>query len=499
MAKKRECGILLPITSLPSEYGIGCFSKEAYDFVDFLSKAGQDYWQILPIGPTGYGDSPYQSFSTYAGNPYFIDPQALIEKGWIKKSECDKYDFGDNECYIDYEKIYLSRFKLLRKAYEKSGIKEDSDFKAFCKEKAYWLDDYALYMAIKVSKNNIPWSDWEDDIKLRKKSAMDKYKKELSDEIVFYQFQQYLFYKQWYALKDYANSKGIRIIGDIPIYVAFDGADTWANPEMFQFDKDLKPIAVAGCPPDAFTALGQLWGNPLYDWKYHKKTGYEWWMKRLSGAFELYDVLRIDHFRGFDSYYSIPYGDKDAKGGHWEEGPGIELFEVMKEKLGKRDVIAEDLGFLTPSVNRMVKKTGYPGMKILTFAFYGEEDGEYQPHNYDKNCVVYTGTHDNETVVGWYKGLDRATKRHVKAYLGLGNNAAKTIHLDMIRAGLSSVANMAIFPIQDYLGLDNSARINVPSTLGNNWKWRLAKGQLKDELAQMIFDMCRIYGRVNKK
>lgn len=496
MAKKRECGVLLPVASLPSEYGIGCFSKEAYEFVDFLAKAGQNYWQILPLGPTGYGDSPYQSFSTFAGNPYFIDPKALIEKGWIKKAECDKYDFGDNEQYVDYEKVYLSRFKLLRKAFDNSKIQEDEKFVKFCREKAYWLDDYALYMAIKVSKDNIPWTDWEEEIKLRKKAAMDKYKKELADEIAFYQFQQYMFYTQWYELKEYANSKGIRIIGDIPIYVAFDGADAWANPEMFQFDKDLKPVAVAGCPPDAFTALGQLWGNPLYDWEYHKKTGYEWWMKRLAGSFELYDVLRIDHFRGFDSYYSIPFGDTDARGGHWEEGPGIELFDVMKEKLGKQDVIAEDLGFLTPSVIRLVKKTGYPGMKILTFAFYGDGDSEYQPHNYDKNCVVYTGTHDNETAAGWYKGLDRKTKKHVKSYLGLGKNAAKTIHLDMIRAGLSSVANMAIFPIQDYLGLDNSARINVPSTLGTNWKWRLTLGQLQDEHAQLIYNMCKTYGRV---
>ena len=498
MAKKRECGILLPIASLPSEYGIGCFSKEAYEFVDLLVSAGQDYWQILPLGPTGYGDSPYQSFSTFAGNPYFIDPKALIENGWISKKECDKYDFGDNESYIDYEKIYLSRFKLLYTAYKNSNIAQDAQFKAFIKEKAYWLDDYALYMAIKVSKDNIAWTEWEEDIKLRKKSAMDKYKKELAEEIEFYQFQQYMFYKQWYALKDYANEKGIRIIGDIPIYVAFDGADAWANPELFQFDKDLKPIAVAGCPPDAFTALGQLWGNPLYDWPYHEKTGYAWWMKRLSGAFELYDVLRIDHFRGFDSYYAIPFGDPDATRGHWEEGPGIKLFDTMKEKLGKRDVIAEDLGFLTPSVLKLVKKTGYPGMKVLEFAFYGDEDDDYLVHNYGNNSVVYTGTHDNETVAGWYKGLDRKTRKFVKDYLGLGNNAAKIIHTAMIREGLKSVANMAIFPIQDYLGLDNAARINTPSTLGFNWKWRLAPGQFGEDMAEEIYELCKLYGRVNK-
>lgn len=498
MANKRECGILLPIASLPSDYGIGCFSKEAYEFVDLLEKAGQDYWQILPLGPTGYGDSPYQSFSTFAGNPYFIDPKYLIDKGFISKSECDAFDFGDNPSYVDYEKVYNSRFKLLRKAFDNSNIEKDADFKKFIEDKKFWLDDYALYMAIKVSKNNIPWTDWEDDIKLRKKSAIDKYKKELASDILFYQFQQFLFYTQWYELKAYANSKGIRIIGDIPIYVAFDGADAWANPELFQFDKDLKPIAVAGCPPDAFSDLGQLWGNPLYDWKYHKKTGYDWWIKRLSGAFELYDVLRIDHFRGFDSYYSIPFGDTDAKGGHWEDGPGIELFDVMKEKLGKRDVIAEDLGFLTVSVRKLVKKTGYPGMKILEFASYAEAANEYLPHNYDKNCVVYTGTHDNETVKGWYDGLNRRTKKQVRDYFGLSSNASKIIHKEMIRAGLMSVANMAIFPIQDYLGLDNSARINVPSTLGTNWKWRLSKNQFSVETAEEIYELCKLYGRISK-
>lgn len=498
MANKRECGILLPIASLPSDYGIGCFSKEAYEFVDLLEKAGQDYWQILPLGPTGYGDSPYQSFSTFAGNPYFIDPKYLIDKGFISKSECDAFDFGDNPSYVDYEKVYNSRFKLLRKAFDNSNIEKDADFKKFIEDKKFWLDDYALYMAIKVSKNNIPWTDWEDDIKLRKKSAIDKYKKELASDILFYQFQQFLFYTQWYELKAYANSKGIRIIGDIPIYVAFDGADAWANPELFQFDKDLKPIAVAGCPPDAFSDLGQLWGNPLYDWKYHKKTGYDWWIKRLSGAFELYDVLRIDHFRGFDSYYSIPFGDTDAKGGHWEDGPGIELFDVMKEKLGKRDVIAEDLGFLTASVRKLVKKTGYPGMKILEFASYAEAANEYLPHNYDKNCVVYTGTHDNETVKGWYDGLNRRTKKQVRDYFGLSSNASKIIHKEMIRAGLMSVANMAIFPIQDYLGLDNSARINVPSTLGTNWKWRLSKNQFSVETAEEIYELCKLYGRISK-
>ncbi|MBQ8591141.1 MAG: 4-alpha-glucanotransferase [Lachnospiraceae bacterium] len=490
----RRSGILLPISSIPSKYGIGTFSKEAYEFVDFLEKAGQKLWQILPLGPTGYGDSPYQSFSTFAGNPYYIDLEALIEKGYLTEEECKACDFGDNEAYVDYEKVYNERFALLRKAYDRSNIGKEQAFVEFKEENAYWLDDYALYMAVKNSFDSKGWNEWDQDIKLRKESALKSYKEKYADDVEFYQFQQYLFATQWFALKAYANEKGIEIIGDIPIYVAFDSADTWTNPELFQLDDECTPIAVAGCPPDAFSATGQLWGNPLYKWEYHKETEYAWWMKRIAYCYKLYDIVRIDHFRGFDEYYSIPYGDATAEFGHWEQGPGYDLFKVMKEKLGKKAVIAEDLGFLTPSVEKLIQKTGYPGMKILQFAFDSREESDYLPHNYVKNSVVYTGTHDNDTTVGWYSTLNRRDKAFAKRYLKIRGN--KDVEWEFIRGALASVSETAIIPMQDYLGLGTEARINVPSTLGTNWKWRLVTGQCTEELAVRIKDLAKLYARV---
>lgn len=492
----RKSGILLPIASIPSKYGIGTFSKQAYEFVDFLEKAGQKYWQILPLGPTGYGDSPYQSFSTFAGNPYYIDLETLIAKGWLSEADCEACDFGSDEMYVDYEKIYLSRFKILKMAYEKSGIAKDKEFAAFKERNAYWLSDYALYMAVKNSFGGISWIEWDEDIKLRKPEAMKRYKEKFKTEIEFYEFQQFLFTSQWFALKGYANEKDIKIIGDIPIYVAFDSADTWANPELFQLDDSCTPIGVAGCPPDAFSRTGQLWGNPLYKWEYHKETQYEWWMRRIAYCYELYDVVRIDHFRGFDEYYAIPYGDKTAEFGRWEKGPGYDIFKVMKEKLGDKAVIAEDLGFLTPSVIKLVKKTGYPGMKILQFAFDSREESDYLPHNYTNNSVVYTGTHDNDTTVGWYTALNRRDKAFAKRYLNI--RAGKEVQWEFIRAALSSVADTAIIPIQDYLGLGKEARINIPSTLGENWKWRLMPNEINDELAEKIRKMCKLYGRTQQ-
>lgn len=492
----RRSGVLMPVSSIPSRYGIGTFSRQAYDFINLLEQAGQTYWQILPLGPTGYGDSPYQSFSTFAGNPYYIDLEALIEKGWLTEEECDQYDFGDNEEYIDYEKIYLSRFKALRTAYENSRIKEQEDFQRFCRENAYWLDDYALYMAVKNSFGGKSWSEWDDDIRLRRPEAMKRYREKFADEIGFYQFQQYLFAVQWFALKAYANQKKIQIIGDIPIYVAFDSADTWANPELFQLDEDLIPVAVAGCPPDAFSATGQLWGNPLYRWDYHKETEYAWWMKRIAYCYDLYDVVRIDHFRGFDEYYSIPYGDPTAEFGHWEKGPGYDIFKTMKAKLGNKAVIAEDLGFLTDTVIKLVKKTGYPGMKILQFAFDSREESDYLPHNYTANSIVYTGTHDNDTTVGWYDTLNRKDKAFAKKYLNIRSN--KDVQWAFIRAALASVSDTCIIPMQDYLGLGTEARINMPSTLGTNWKWRMLPGQFTEELAEQMKDMARLYGRVKR-
>lgn len=493
----REQGILMPVSSIPSEYGIGTFGKESYEFVDFLRKAGQKLWQILPLGPIGYGASPYQSFSTFAGNPYYIDLVMLIEQGYLTKEECDACDFGDHVNYIDYEKQYNNRFTLLRKAWEraiKKGLETKKDYIEFLKKNNSWLDDYALYMALKDAFPGKCFIDWEDDIRLRKPLALAKYRRELADEIRFYQFQQYLFAKQWKELKLYANKAGIRIVGDIPIYVAFDSADTWSHPELFQLDEAGMPIGVAGCPPDAFSSTGQLWGNPLYNWEYHKKTNYNWWMQRIAYCYELYDVVRIDHFRGFDEYWFVPYGDETAAGGHWEAGPGYDLFETMKRKLGKKQVIAEDLGFLTDSVIKLLKDTGYPGMKILQFAFDANGESIYLPHNYDHNCVVYTGTHDNETTPGWLTTRSPQDKTFLERYLN--RKSDEDLCWELIRVAASSVAETAIIPMQDYLGLGNEARINTPSTLGDNWKWRMSKGAATDELARKIYDLTKMYGRL---
>lgn len=489
----RKSGILLPISSIPSSYGIGTFSKEAYDFVDFLKRSGQSYWQILPLGPTGYGDSPYQSFSTFAGNPYFIDLEQLIEKGYVTQKEVESFDYGQKEKNINYEKMYFSRFKILRKAFENSHIEKDKGFREFVKKNEFWLQDYALYTAVKDSFGGKCWIQWDEDIRLRKPEAVEQYEKSLAEEIKFCEFQQYMFYMQWKALKDYANKEGIEIIGDIPIYVAFDSADTWANPKLFLLDETCTPIAVAGCPPDAFSATGQLWGNPLYRWQYHKETGYAWWMRRIAYCYELYDIVRIDHFRGFDEYYAIPYGAKTAENGKWKKGPGYDIFKVMKKELGEKKVIAEDLGFLTPSVLELVKKTGYPGMKILQFAFDSREESDYLPHNYQRNAVVYTGTHDNDTTCGWYEVLDKRDKDFAVRYMDI--HSESEIQWVFIRAALSSVADTAIIPMQDYLGLGSEARINIPSTVGTNWVWRMKKQDCTKKLAERIKKMCRMYGR----
>ena len=485
----RKSGMLMPVSALPGAYGIGCFSKEAYEFVDILKEAGQKLWQILPLGQTGYGDSPYQSFSTFAGNPYFIDLETLIEDELLTKEECDQADFGENEEEIDYEKIYNARFKVLKHAYKrakKNGLMESKAYRTYLEEEKAWLADYALYMAVKDSFDGKSWDQWEEDIRLRKPEAIAAYQEQLSAEIDFYEFLQYLFAGQWAGLKAYANEQGIEIIGDIPIYVAFDSADTWANPKLFQLDEENLPVAVAGCPPDAFSSTGQLWGNPLYAWDYHKKTGYDWWMKRVACCFKLYDIIRIDHFRGFDEYYAIPYGDETAENGEWMPGPGMDLFLKMKETLGDLPIIAEDLGFLTDTVRQLLKDSGYPGMKVLEFAFVAGEDSDYLPHNYDKNCVVYTGTHDNDTLQGWYQTLSEEDKEMTKEYLNNPYTPDEEVHWDFISLAMRSVADTCIIPVQDYLGLGNKARINMPSTLGGNWMWRMKKGAFTDELIKKI-------------
>ena len=489
----RESGVLLPIFSLPSKYGIGCFSKEAYTFVDQLKKAGQKKWQILPLGPTGYGDSPYQSFSTYAGNPYFIDLETLIQEGLLTEEECDAADFGDKKDEIDYEKLYFNRFKLLRKAFRR--FKSNVSYERFVEENEDWLQDYCMYMAIKERQGGVSWIEWEEGYRNRIPEYIRKAKKELKEEIEFYRFQQYEFDCQWKKLHAYANLNGIEIIGDVPIYVAFDSADTWANPELFQFDEEHLPTAVAGCPPDAFSETGQLWGNPLYDWAYHKKTGYAWWIKRIAYCFRLYDVVRIDHFRGFDEYYAIPYGDKTAEHGHWEPGPGMELFHTINEKLGKLKIIAEDLGFLTNSVLQLLKDSGYPGMKVIQFAFDSRDSDNYLPHTYTNNCVVYTGTHDNTTTRAWFHEARKECRDFAKEYLRKPALDEDTLAWDFIAMAMGSVANLCVIPMQDYLCLDERARINTPSTLGGNWVWRMDSDAVTDELIEEMKKMTMLYGR----
>ena len=494
MVMERASGVLLPIFSLPSKYGIGCFSKEAYQFIDRLKAAGQSYWQILPLGPTGYGDSPYQSFSTFAGNPYFIDLETLTGEGLLTAQECEYGCEGIREDKIHYEKIYKTRFQILEKAFSRFG--ENDEYRAFVSENQFWLEDYSLYMAIKDRNGGVSWNEWEEPLKNKESQAIENAKAELSRQIAFYKFQQYEFDRQWKRLRSYANENGIEIIGDIPIYVAFDSADTWSAPEMFRFNDALEPIDVAGCPPDGFSQTGQLWGNPLYDWEYHKKTGYDWWIRRIEHCFRLYDVVRIDHFRGFDEYYAVPYGEKTAVHGKWMPGPGIELFRTLEEKIGRKRIIAEDLGFLTPSVIQLLKESGFPGMKVLQFAFDSREDSNYLPHTYTRNCVVYTGTHDNDTTKGWYHTAAGSTRQFAKEYMYKPRLDEDTLAGDFIAMAMGSAADLCIVPMQDYLGLGSDARINTPSTLGGNWEWRMKPGEPDEGTVREMERMTKIYGRL---
>lgn len=490
----RKNGILMPIFSLPSPYGIGTFGKAAKEFIDFLHKAKQSYWQILPLNPTNFGDSPYQSFSSFAGNPYFIDLDLLVSEGLLTSSEIKVFDFGNDPEKVNYEKLYNNRFKVLKLAFDR--FKPDADYTKFENKNSHWLNDYSLFMAIKSSNDGKPWYEWPDSIKTREANAITAAQKELIDDISFHKFLQFKFSAQWSALKNYANKNGIEIIGDIPIYVALDSADVWANPKQFQLDDDYTPRAVAGVPPDAFSEDGQLWGNPLYDWEYMKATGYSWWKQYLCNALNRYDTVRIDHFRGFESYFAIPYGDTDAKNGKWIKGPNTDLFNALKAEFGKNlPIIAEDLGVITPAVCKMLKSTGFPGMKVLQFAFDSDSANAYLPHNLTNNCVIYTGTHDNDTIMGWLKNTDKTTVKHAKDYFN---------HLDdsdfnwvMMKAAMSSVADTCILMIGDLLGLDSSGRINTPSTLGDNWQWRIKGECINDWLANILKENTVLYGREN--
>ena len=508
LLERRRAGILMPLFSLPGKYGIGSFSKEAREFVRFLKEAGQSYWQILPMGPTGYGDSPYQSFSTFAGNPYFIDLSTLVEEGLLLEEELSDLSFSDSEESVDYGKLYKLRFPVLDKAVKRflarleaeteferkdkaeAKMEGDTELKPFAKtdaecfsfkaekeayltflsENAHWLPSYAEFMTKKL-----PYS---------------------AD---FHKVCQYFFIKQWKSLKDYANSEGIQIIGDIPIYVSLDSSDVLDHPALFQLTETGEPSAVAGCPPDAFAENGQLWGNPLYAWEKHEEEGYKWWISRMKHCFSLYDIVRVDHFRGFDEYFSIPYGDENAKRGHWEAGPGMKLFHAMEQALGKKEVIAEDLGYVTESVKKLVKDSGFPGMKLLEFAFDSRESGDYRPNTWTKNTVSYTGTHDNQVLKDWFLEILPEDREMAADYSGKSvEELLKMDYVDFfIKMTLDSVSNTAIIPMQDYLHKGREARINTPSRLGNNWSYRFTKEDFSKNMAEKIRKMTEESGRLS--
>lgn len=495
----RTSGILMPVFSLPTDYGIGTFGKEAYRFVDFLNKAGQSYWQILPLNPTNYGDSPYQSFSSAAGNPYFIDLDTLCDEGLLEKDDYAGIDFGSDSTSVDYAKLYYNRYGVLKKAYHRFDLM-NADYIAFCKRESAWLDDYALFMAIKDAFGGVSWREWSCELRFREPSAIKECKSKYSDSIEFYRFLQYEFFKQWFALKKYANTNNIKIIGDIPIYVADDSADIWCNTKLFDLDGDLLPKTVAGCPPDAFSEDGQLWGMPVYNWEYMKteRKPYSWWRRRIKLALKTYDMVRIDHFRGFESFYCIKYGAKNAKKGTWRKGPGIELFDYLREDFKNGlPIIAEDLGFLTKEVRQLLADSGFPGMKVLQFAFDSREESDYLPHNYTRNCVVYTGTHDNDTIIGWTGTANPDDVEYARKYMHVDEREG--FNWAMIRCAMMSVADTAVFMMQDFIALDSSARINTPSTVGDNWKWRIKPECINDWLAGMIYENTAMYGRANQK
>lgn len=483
------------ISSLPSPYGIGTLGKEAYKFVDFLRDAKQSYWQILPVCPTSFGDSPYQSFSTFAGNPYFIDLDLLCESDLLQKSEYQNINWGENPAKVDFEILYNNRYPVLKKAFIRFKQRKNLQihFKNFCKANSDWLENYAVFMACKDKFGGKAWNEWDDDYKKRESKVIFDFCKSHADEISFWKFLQFCFYEQWKNLKNYANENEIKIIGDVPIYVAYDSADVWAEPKQFLLNEDLSPIDVAGCPPDAFSDDGQLWGNPLYRWDYMKQNKYDWWVKRISRALKTYDKIRIDHFRGFESYYAIPGSSETAKNGEWRKGPGMGLFNELKKQLGDLPLIAEDLGLLTPAVHKLLKDSGYPGMKVLQFAFDNKSDSDYLPHNHTQHCVVYTGTHDNDTIIGWINSAPRSDVNFAKKYLRL--NAREGYNWGMMKSVWSSPGELAVVQIQDVIGLGNEARMNTPSTTGCNWMWRALPEQINESLSAKLSKNMKLYRR----
>lgn len=492
---QRSSGILMHISSLPSPYGIGTFGKEAYAFSDFLARAKQRYWQVLPLGPTSYGDSPYQSFSAAAGNPYFIDLDTLIDEELLLPEDV-ACDWGDDPMRVDYGRVFEHRFTVLKRAFVRAQRSEAlrGEIAAFSRVNAAWLNEYALFMALKDENGGRAWPEWPEPLRLRVPAALESARARLFDACDFYCFVQFLFDRQWRKLKAYCNERGIRIIGDLPIYVPLDSADVWAEPQEFLLDEQRRPLAVAGVPPDYFSADGQLWGNPLYDWTHMEQNGFDWWTRRLQAAAQRYDMVRIDHFRGLSSYWKVPVGEPTARVGEWVAGPGAAFTDALKERFPRLDVIAEDLGYLTDDVRELVDISGFPGMKVLQFAFDAREPSNYLPHTYPRHCVCYTGTHDNTTAAGWFSEAAPDDVDMAIRYLGL--NAREGYHWGLIRGGMSSVADLFVCQLQDYLGLDSAARMNTPGTIGGaNWRWRLLPGQLEDALAPKIAELCRIYGR----
>lgn len=490
----RGAGILLPISSLPSNYGIGTFGEEAYRFVDSLVEAQHKFWQVLPMGPTSFGDSPYQSFSAFAGNPYFIDLDYLIEEGLLTKKDVTSRDWGTAEDDIDYAVIFNNRFEVLRIAFKNSNYKTTEEYIQFCKKNIYWLDDYSFYMALKCHFNNQEWSAWDEDIKFREESAIKKYQTELAEDIDFWKFCQFKFFQQWNKLRTYANDKGIEIIGDIPLYVSMDSSDVWVHGRLFELDERKNPIHVAGVPPDVFSKTGQRWGNPLYDWDAMEKEDFSWWRERMKANAALYDVIRIDHFIGVVRYYRIPSECPTAMEGAWKKGPGRKLTDAIKEAIGEGKIIAEDLGLVVQSVVDLMHETGWPGMKIMQFAFDGQNTNNNLPHTYkNSNMIVYGGTHDNETLAGFFEEKTEEEMEYVYKYLNISKKSE--VVKAVIRSAYASVADVAIMQMQDILELDNSARMNLPSSVGQNWRWRLTKGQFTEENIQYLKELAEVYGR----
>ena len=490
----RSSGVLLSMTSLPSPYGIGTMGKEAFRFVDFLAAAGQRYWQLLPLGPTSYGDSPYQSFSTFAGNPYLIDLDLLIKEKLLKPSEVKSRDWGSDPARVDYGRIYESRYAVLRLAFARGRELFGQELAAFRQENARWLENYALFMAIKNAQGMAAWTEWPEALRLRRPEALQQAREELREDVDFFVFLQFLFFRQWQALRDYAAEKGVGFIGDVPIYVALDSADVWSEPEFFQLDSRGVPTEVAGVPPDAFTADGQLWGNPLYNWERIRADGYGWWIRRIEGAKKLYDVIRVDHFRGFESYWAVPFGDKTAARGCWRPGPGMGLVGVLTSWFHDLDFIAEDLGYTTPEVQKLLADSRLPGMKILEFAFDPQSESDYLPHNCQFNSSCYIGTHDNETVKGWLKSSDKATLRFAEKYLAI--RPEEGWNWGMIRGGMGTASKLFVAQMQDLLELGPEARMNTPGRADGNWQWRMLPGADDAKLARKLHKLTETYRRL---